>query len=219
MGTQSLLLPTNNRFQHLLESSASCQSSEIKVHHYYCICLGERLLVKAFLSQCSNWWRGHGLNRSFFLCSTCMCKSHSSWPDSVSLRVLAHRVILPVIHQHAVCEATREIQSVWPKHTKTRIRTQDGWHTDDDECLYECVRVRDGVLALHLYRFVWARLCMNAMCAWMWWVCVCAPYGTTICPVPVCNPRPAWQRTQVFLLSPPHPTLKAAQSQSSVTMR
>lgn len=69
-----------------------------------------------------------------------------------------------------------------------------------------CMCEIDRVLAPHLYIVcVCMYVCVNA---WMYTcvcVSVCTSYGRTICPMPVCNPGPAWQRTRVFLLFPPDP--------------
>ncbi len=39
----------------------------------------------------SPWWLCQGPSQSVFICSTCMCKSHLSWPDRMSFSVLAQR--------------------------------------------------------------------------------------------------------------------------------
>lgn len=76
---------------------------------------------------------------------------------------------------------------------KTQIHAENG-------CSSKVCKI-EGVLGPHLYIDVCVHECIGVhVCE-----CVCAPYGSTICPVPVCNPRPAWQRTQVFLLFPPDP--------------
>lgn len=67
-----------------------------------------------------------------------------------------------------------------------------------------CVCKMESLLFTSIQICLSMAMCMN-VCVHGCGECV-PPYGTTICPVPVCNPRPAWQRTQVFLLYPRPPS-------------